>query len=139
MSNAIGSSWERDLVNTIDELDHGVMRIPASGAGTDHDLPDVFAGVDGESYAFEAKYSSGKPIYLTGEEIEALFRFAEKFGATPLVAIRYHVEHGDPPYGNGNDCGWRFLHLGQLYQTDGGNYRVKKQKAYDDGLRLDDL
>ncbi len=48
------------------------MRAPASGSATERELPDVLSG-DGETFdAIEAKSSAGDPIYLTGEEVEAL-------------------------------------------------------------------
>ncbi len=85
MSHAKGDRRERELVNELEE-GFAVMRAPASGAATDRELPDVLAG-DGEVfYAIEAKSSSGKPIYLSGEEVEALIYFAQNFGAKPESA-----------------------------------------------------
>ncbi|PSP38648.1 nucleoid-structuring protein H-NS, partial [Halobacteriales archaeon QH_10_70_21] len=72
-------------------------------------------------YAVEAKSSAGDPIYLTGEEIEALVYFARNFGAKPRVAVRFDRED------------WYFFHPGDLYTTDGGNYRVKKETALAEG------
>lgn len=109
-SNAKGDRRERELVTALDE----------AGATT-RELPDVLAG-DGETfYAIEAKSSAGNPIYLSGEEIEALVYFARNFGAKPRVGVRFDRED------------WYFFHPGDLYQTDGGNYRVKKETALADG------
>ncbi len=120
-SNAKGDRRERELVNELDEAGFAVMRAPASGSATERELPDVLAG-DGETfYAVEAKSSAGDPIYLTGEEIEALVYFARNFGAKPRVAVRFDRED------------WYFFHPGDLYTTDGGNYRVKKETALADG------
>ena len=121
MSHAKGDRRERELVNELDEAGFAVMRAPASGAATDRDLPDVLAG-DGESfYAIEAKSSAGDPIYLTGEEVEALIYFARNFGANPRIGVRFDRED------------WYFFHPGDLYVTDGGNYRVKKETALAEG------
>ena len=98
--NPKGDRRERELVNELDEAGFAVMRAPASGSATDRELPDVLAGrtdrcssrsneqgaesdTDSEPlfYAIEAKSSSGNPIYLTGEEVEALVYFARNFGA----------------------------------------------------------
>ncbi len=122
MSQAKGGRRERELVNRLDEAGFAVMRAPASGAATERELPDVLAG-DGESfYAIEAKSSAGNPIYLTGEEVEALIYFAQNFGAKPRIGVRFDRED------------WYFFHPGDLYVTDGGNYRVKKETAIADGI-----
>jgi Holliday junction resolvase len=120
-SNAKGDRRERELVNELDDAGFAVMRAPASGSATERELPDVLAG-DGERfYAVEAKSSAGDPIYLSGEEIEALVYFSRNFGAKPRVGARF--DHED----------WYFFHPGDLYETDGGNYRVKKETALADG------
>jgi Holliday junction resolvase len=119
--NAKGDRRERELVTALDEAGFAVMRAPASGSATERELPDVLAG-DGETfYAIEAKSSAGDPIYLSGEEIEALVYFARNFGAKPRVGIRFDRED------------WYFFHPGDLYETDGGNYRVKKTTALEEG------
>ncbi|WP_336001541.1 Holliday junction resolvase Hjc [Halorientalis halophila] len=121
-SNRKGDRRERELVNALDEAGFAVMRAPASGSATERELPDVLAG-DGEAfYAVEAKSSSGDPIYLDGEEIEALLYFSKNFGAKPRVGVRFDRED------------WYFFHPGDLYTTDGGNYRVKKEVALAEGV-----
>jgi len=103
------------------------MRAPASGSATDRELPDVLAG-DGERfYAIEAKSSSGRPIYLSGQEVEALIYFAQNFGAKARIAVRFDRED------------WYFFHPGDLHVTDGGNYRVKKETALADGTDFDEF
>jgi Holliday junction resolvase len=120
-ANRKGDRRERELVNALDEAGFAVMRAPASGAATERELPDVLAG-DGETfYAIEAKSSAGDPIYLTGEEVEALLFFARNFGAKARIAVRFDRED------------WYFFHPGELYTTDAGSYRVKKETALADG------
>lgn len=127
MANRKGDRRERELVNRLDEAGFAVMRAPASGGATQRELPDVLAG-DGEVfYAVEAKSSSGKPIYLSGEEVEALIYFARNFGARPKVGVRFDREE------------WYFFHPGDLHLTDGGNYRVKKEMALARGETIEDL
>ncbi|ARS89171.1 Holliday junction resolvase Hjc [Natrarchaeobaculum aegyptiacum] len=121
MSQAKGDRRERELVNALDEAGFAVMRAPASGSATERELPDVLAGNGEDFYAIEAKSSSGKPIYLTGEEVEALIYFARNFGAKPRIGVRFDRED------------WYFFHPGDLHVTDGGNYRVKKETALADG------
>ncbi len=127
MANRKGDRRERELVNLLDEAGFAVMRAPASGSATTRELPDVLAG-DGERfYAIEAKASAGNPIYLTGEEVEALVYFARNFGAKARIAVRFDRED------------WYFFHPGDLYRTDGGNYRVKKETALAEGVDFDEL
>lgn len=127
MANRKGERRERKLVNLLDGVGFAVMRAPASGSATDRDLPDVLAG-NGESfYAIEAKSSSGNPIYLDREEVEALNFFAENFGATPRIGIRFDEED------------WSFFDPDDLYVTEAGNFRVKKATAIARGADLFEL
>lgn len=126
-SNEKGDRRERELVNRLDDAGFAVMRAPASGSATERELPDVLAG-DGERfYAIEAKSSAGDPIYLDGKEVEALIYFSRNFGAKARVGARFDRED------------WAFFHPGDLHETDGGNYRVKKETARSDGETLTDL
>lgn len=127
MSNAKGDRTERELVRRLDETGFAVMRAPASGSSTSRELPDVLAGNGDVFYAIEAKSSSGDPIYLTGEEIESLTYFAQNFGAKPRVGVRFDRED------------WAFFHPDELHWTDGGNLRVKKEKAVIEGESIDEL
>lgn len=114
-------------MNALDEAGFAVMRAPASGAATERELPDVLAGNGEEFYAIEAKSSSGRPIYLEGEEVENLVYFARNFGAKPRIAVRFDRED------------WFFFHPGDLYTTDKGSYRVKKETALADGVDFAEL
>ena len=127
MSNAKGDRRERELVNKLDEAGFAVMRAPASGSATERELPDVLAGNGEAFYAIEAKSSAGDPIYLSGEEVYALVYFSQNFGAKPRIGVRFDRED------------WYFFHPDDLYQTDGGNYRVKKETALADGVDFDEL
>lgn len=120
-ANRKGDRRERELVNMLDESGFAVMRAPASGSATERELPDVLAGNGDTFYAIEAKSSAGDPIYLSGEEVEALLFFSRNFGAKARIAVRFDRED------------WFFFHPGDLYTTDGGNYRVKKEKALGEG------
>ncbi|WP_435123973.1 Holliday junction resolvase Hjc [Halobaculum sp. D14] len=125
--NPKGDRRERELVNRLHDAGFAVMRAPASGSSTDRELPDVLAGDGTVFYAVEAKSSSGDPIYLRGEEVEALIYFSQNFGAAPKIGVRFDRED------------WYFFHPADLHVTDGGNYRVKKETAVDAGDTIDDL
>jgi Holliday junction resolvase len=127
VSNAKGDRRERELVNLLDDAGFAVMRAPASGSATTRELPDVLAGNGETFYAIEAKSSAGDPIYLDGEEVYALVYFAQNFGAKPRIGVRFDRED------------WYFFHPDDLHQTDGGNYRVKKETALQDGTDFAEL
>jgi len=127
MSNAKGDRRERELVNELDGAGFAVMRAPASGSATARELPDVLAGNGECFYAIEAKSSAGDPIYLQNEEVYSLVYFARNFGATPRIGVRF--DHED----------WYFFHPDDLYQTDGGNYRVRKEHATEAGTDFAEL
>lgn len=127
MSQSKGDRRERELVNTLDDAGFAVMRAPASGSATQRELPDVLAGNGEIFYAIEVKSSAGNPIYLTGEEVEALVYFSRNFGAKARIGVRFDRED------------WYFFHPGELHVTDGGNYRVKKEHARDAGTPLEEL
>ncbi|WP_276273322.1 Holliday junction resolvase Hjc [Haloarcula litorea] len=126
-SNAKGDRRERELVNALDDAGFAVMRAPASGSATERELPDVLTGDGDTFYAIEAKSSAGDPIYLDGEEVEALLFFARNFGAKPRIGVRFDRED------------WYFFHPGDLHTTDGGNYRVKKETALSDGTDFEEF
>ena len=127
MSNSKGDRRERELVNRLDEAGFAVLRAPASGSATERELPDVLAGNGEQFYAIEAKSSAGAPIYLDGGEVYALVYFSRNFGAKPRIGVRF--DHED----------WYFFHPDDLHQTDGGNYRVKKETALADGVDFEEF
>lgn len=127
MANTKGDRRERELVNKLDESGFAVMRAPASGSATDRELPDVLAGNGDEFYAIEAKSSSGNPIYIDEEEVEALEYFADSFGAKARLGVRFDREE------------WYFFNLSDVYRTDGGNYRIKKETAIAEGVDYDEF
>ncbi len=119
-----GDRRERELVNILYDHEFAVMRAPSSGGGTQRELPDVLAGNGTDFYAIEAKSSDGRPIYIDKEEVDGLNFFSNNFGAKPRIGVRFDREK------------WYFFHPNELYRTDSGNYRVKKEKALKDGVDL---
>jgi len=127
MANRKGERRERELVNRLDAAGFAVMRAPASGSATERDLPDVLAGNGERFYAIEAKSSAGDPIYLDGGEVESLLYFSRNFGARARIGVRFDRED------------WYFFHPDDLYTTDGGNYRVKRETALAEGTDFEEL
>lgn len=136
--------YERTLVRALgDESlpEHGpghrraAMRCPSSGAATSRDLPDVLAGpgltaacgntaltVLALPWAIELKTGKATTLYVDGEEVEALRRFCQWFGAAPVIGAYFKRPGGSrspyylvaPP-----DC----------RMTDSGNYGVPEADA----------
>lgn len=124
--NTKGARLERELVSELDQRGYAVMRAPSSGAATERDLPDVLASNGETIVAVEAKSSSGKPIYVGKDEIQALTRFSQRFQATPLVGVRFNREP------------WYFHDPDELHDS-GKNLRVKKEYAKQHGQTIDEL
>jgi len=122
-----GDRRERELVNMLDDDGWAVMRAPASGAATERELPDVLAGNGKVFYAIEAKSSGGDVVYIDGGEIIDLLFFSSQFGAKARIGVRF------------DRCDWYFFHPAELHVTRGGNYRVKKEKALNEGTSYYDL
>ena len=122
-----GTNRERELVEMFWEKGFGVVRVPASGSATERSLPDMVAG-DGDRYiAVEAKSSGKNTIYIDGGEVDDLLDFCDRFGAKARIGVRF------------DRMDWFFFHPGNLHYTDGGNYRVKKEKAVSEGIDFPEL
>lgn len=115
MSKQRGVARERELANLFDEHGFAAIRAPGSGGGTKRALPDLLVGNGKRHFAIECKYRTGDSIYIDGVELEALLYFSQVFGARPRVAVRFAYQD------------WRFYHPGELYRTEGGNYRAKRE------------
>lgn len=64
---------------------------------------------------------------MDGEEVDALQFFTENFGGEARIGIRFDEED------------WAFFHPETLYKTEGGNFRVKLEKALAEGEDITDL
>jgi len=123
-----GVSEERELVRRLDGLGFAVLRAPSSGSSTKLDRPDLVAGRRGLIIAFEVKTTHRKTLYARKESMEQLTRFSEKFGAKPLLAVKFKGVHR----------GWLLLEPKNLTQT-GKGYKVTLRNALKDGIRLEAL
>jgi Holliday junction resolvase len=131
---AKGSAAERQLSNQLeDEYDYAAMPAGGSGSGTQRPRPDVFAvrGVRLEthtsgledysnSYAIECKAWSSGTGQFTCEEIEQLEAFADRAGATSLVAVK-------PDCRRSEHDSWYLREASLLHETPEGNYSLRKQ------------
>ena len=84
-----GISGEREFIHILDRLGFAVLRAPSSGAGTKLDRPDIIAGRKGLHLAIEVKSTRKETLYIEKESVNQLVRFSIKFGADPIVAIKF--------------------------------------------------
>lgn len=105
-----------------------VVRAPASGSRTRLDRPDIVAGRRGLHLALEVKSTIKETLYIEHESIAQLVRFAERFGAEPLIAVKFKRR----------GKGWILLEPQNLTQTKKG-YKVTFREALKVGKRLEAL
>lgn len=122
-----GDRRERELVNRAYDRGFMPIRAPASGSATERELPDVLVGNGERSYAIEAKTTGEDIVYIDGREVDFLILFAEMFGSRARIGLRFDREE------------WVFIHPTEMIQTDGGNYRIKKERALNQGRDIDEV
>jgi len=125
MSHAKGSRYERELVNRFRASEWGALRLPSSGSATDADLPDVLAGrgvaqtlTRSHLLAVELKSGQSTTLYVDESEVDALERFADRWGATPLLGARFTTQ--------GSETHTYLVAPAAARQTDGGNYGLPR-------------
>jgi Holliday junction resolvase len=155
MSNRKGDRWERryrsvltaeppfddgdeDLFDTFDIADPGLvrdftaLRIPASGAGVDFDLPDLHVWLRGngdvDQFAVEVK-AGRERVRFTKDDgdggVPALRRYANKTGATPIAFV--HIDY----------TGDFVVHVDDLHDA-GKSHSFTKARDIEDALRFAD-
>lgn len=105
-----------------------MLRAPASGAKTRLDRPDIVAGRKGFHISIEVKTTNRKTLYINRESIEQLLRFAERFGAKPLLAVKFKRQRR----------GWLIFEPSQLERTSKG-YKLPMKTATNRGATLEAL
>lgn len=88
MNKKRGADAERELLHLLSSRGFAVARVAGSGM-IEETWCDLFAGNGKKKYAIEVKLSSNHKKYLDKEQISGLVKFAEKFGLTPLIAIKF--------------------------------------------------
>jgi len=123
-----GIGEERELVHRLDKLGFAVVRAPASGSRTRLDRPDIVAGRRGLHLALEVKSTIKEILYIEHESVMQLVRFSERFGARPLIAVKFKRR----------GKGWILLEPQNLTQTNKG-YKVTFKDALRAGKSLEAL
>ncbi len=126
MGNVKGTRAERELLHML--FEHGWMPLRAAGSGSTT-LPavDLVAGNGKKILAIECKSISKDRHYFDDEEIEQIKTFSEKFGADPIIGVRF------------DNIGWYFIELKDLVKGAGKNYFVSLESAQEKGFRFNDL
>ncbi len=83
-----GSAAERELLHTL--VSHGFAVVRAAGSGsTSVDACDLVAGTAGKAFAIEVKACVASRQYFQDEQMKELQRFADAFGAQPILAVKW--------------------------------------------------
>jgi Holliday junction resolvase len=104
MGKKKGTRAERELFHMLWKSKFAVVRGAGSGS-TPLPCPDLIAGNGKKVYAIECKSVKDSKKYFNVEEIKQLKEFSKKFGAIPLVGIRFDHK------------GWYFLEPKKLKKT----------------------
>jgi len=120
-----GGRTERELIHMFFENGYQPARVAGSGS-TPLPSPDLVVGGYGKIFAIECK--SGKTTrYIKKEQIEELLLFSSRFGAEPLIGVRFDRE------------GWFFLKPCQLEITKSGFYSLSLEDAKEKGVSFEKL
>jgi len=111
-----GSDYERKLARYLDGRGFHVIRAPSSGAATERELPDLMWSKRGvPTIAGELKATSQNVAYYDKEEVQALTRFANAFGAEARLIARYK-----------GDTSYYMFWPADARETDSGRYAVDR-------------
>jgi len=83
-----GAGYERELIKILVSTGFAAVRVAGSGRART-EQPDVLAGKNGKTFAFECKYSSSDYKSLSAEEVNSFFLFCTKFGCGAYLAFRF--------------------------------------------------
>ena len=110
-----GSAAERELVAMFwGTGTWSSLRIAGSGR-MNFPSPDVLAGNGSQIFAIEVKRTKHARQYIDAEQIQQLKEFAAKFGATPLVAVKFSTK-------------WHFCDPDEMQKTTSGKHVLHKEK-----------
>ena len=120
-----GTTAERDLIHKFWAAGWAAVRVAGSGS-SQFPSSDLLAGNSTRKFAIEAKATADNNKYFTEQEIRELAYFSSKFGAHPLLAIKF------------DNRGWFFLNIDDLKKTD-KNYVASFKIAELYGLKFEEL
>lgn len=124
-SKGKGTRYERELIHMFYDSDFSVVRSAGSGS-TPLPSPDIIVSNSKNIFAIECKAINSKRKYFPQKEINELKIFSEKFGAIPLVAIRF------------DRIGWFFVGLEDMGFSK-TNYYISLDLARKKGLKFEEI
>lgn len=142
----MGSRTERQLLEDVEEMGYVGLRAPASGARPGSEVGDLWVGREwtygddfGETYTdlyiIEEKYKSNnknKYIQHDGNRLDLMIEFAERLGATPVLAIRWSTRTDWSP-GATHFC----IDAREVERTPAHNISIKPETAERDFVPTD--
>ncbi len=110
-----GASAERELIKMLEDAGFAVLRSAGSKK------IDVVAGNGGTHLCIEVKSTRGDRLYFKEEDMIKLVEFSERFGCTPVVAVKFIGK------------GWLFYRPSDL-ELSGRSYRIssKRGRSFDE-------
>jgi len=120
-----GINGERELVHMFWGKNFACLRIAGSGSNR-YPSPDLLVGNKLRRLAIECKVTKENKKYFEKNEVFALKKFADTFGAEPWVAIKF----------KGHE--WYFVSLEDMTDT-GKNFVVDVNIAQSKGLLFEEM
>lgn len=112
-----GIDSERKLLRELYSDGFVGVRTAGSGGGSSEPKPDVIVGKNGKHFAIELKTSSKDDIYIKDTQIDGLVEFARKFGAIPLICVKF------------TRLPYVFMGIRTVEHTGGHMYHISKKQA----------
>lgn len=88
MNKKKGIAAERELLHMLWDNGFACCRVAGSGSIPEPSC-DLLAGNQKKGYAIEVKTSRKMKKYLDKEQVRSFLEFSDKFGLTPLFAIKF--------------------------------------------------
>ena len=117
-----GIAAERELLHLLWDKGFACCRVAGSGSIPEPSC-DLLAGNQKKGYAIEVKTSRKKKKYLDKEQVKSFLEFSEKFGLTPLFAVKFLRN------------GWFFVKPEHLEKTEKG-HAISLEKARLKNIKL---
>ena len=121
-----GINLERELIHMFWATKKWVAARCAGSGSMRYPSPDIIASNGENILVIECKSNKKNYVYLTKNEVEDLTKFAEMFGAIPLVAVRFDRK------------GWYFIKIDDLDETE-KNFAISLEKAMKKGMNFNDV
>lgn len=127
MSKRKGTRYERELFHLFHDSGN-FMPVRAAGSGsTTIPAPDLIVGSKDKTLAIECKALKKGTKYFKEGEIEQLLEFSKRFGAQPIVAMRF------------DNKGWFFVNANKIPKTKKGVHNANLDLVQKEGVKFEQL